>query len=699
VIKIKTFLIITTVIFTFKKSDASFENIYPLLLSTFESINEGNKGQCKTNAFDSTENYALKCIEDICGTAEENSKNLLTNQNINEIIKKEYIDEIDKKKEVIIKVIKKRNKRMLSSLDSAISTFSNLGSTIEDYSDQKILNNFIYIKNSDSKNKFFLSPSLYEAGVITKQEYDNLEDQIRNHHSYKAHFSRLNGSNPDGSITKEDDPNSIQSRCILLKKFSINCTGESNLRIRYEEKIESPGTYSGEFNFFARDSYEANKSKNKEKLISNPTNMKKRIEEMVNSIELISDKSLKEKLIDLSQTTPEIENYMDIEKQFIENMLPLPDDNIDFEFEVIPNFKQTITKIKRNINPSKIILTLEKRKKEVENLSVESQFKNFKVDLLMGYQQAWKNKNFTKHQQKIKDYLKTFIDKMRIVNSERSFKKIKSLSKKLEIKYSTPKFDWFGLSYSKWKNYGIDEIIDTLDTIHLMGSNSINQSIDQLKDPEHKETLPVKITSIYQKLNSSSELGIESLFTSPITDQYNPNKMELEASIYTCSDNQDSKGIFYHELGHFLSHTFIKNKKDISIDSYKNFKTSRECVSKQYINENSETTHLEDSPFFFEGDNQFSEEDFADLVSSAMLKNEPGSSFCSILEYSKDTSGNIRYSDSNLYMKINSHDSHSTALKRIVFDFLQRGNTPSESCNKLMQKELGNFDFTGCLND
>ena len=234
----------------------------------------------------------------------------------------------------------------------------------------------------------------------------------------------------------------------------------------------------------------------------------------------------------------------------------------------------------------------------------------------MGNQQAWKNKNFPDFKDNISGYKQEFLAKIKPTISLKSFEVIENNIGDIDIHYATPEFDWFGWKLSSWKEEKLPETILAVDLFYQQGSNSIEQSLARINDPIYSSIVPLNIATLYHHLNRPNILGIQSLFTKSVTDSYSYKDKKLSASSFTCSNHKDSKGIFFHELGHFLSDTFNTQKEFISQSSKNDFYAARACVSGQYKKPQISPVHSKDSPFLHEGDHIYTEEDFADFIST-----------------------------------------------------------------------------------
>tara|TARA_B100000925_G_scaffold291071_1_gene277930 strand:- start:12967 stop:15204 length:2238 start_codon:yes stop_codon:yes gene_type:complete len=695
-------IIIFSLLLISRQGKSELTTLYPVLISTFSTITEEHPKQCLNRNLTTYQTMANKCLEDICGTANQSSKDLLTSHTLEEKIKPEYVKSIDEKKDDIIELIQQRNNRTIKNINEAIDALESLPSQISINDPQAIIKSFIQIKNNNGINKVELSPVLYETGILSKQEFDQLKIKIIENKNYSNYFSLLYGGKPGGDRIGRHDKRGLKNRCKILKRFNFNCEGNNSLSNKYQEKLSDPKSYHGDFNFYARDHYDESKRKNKHAITKNPKIIHKRLQHMLYNRELLSDQSLIEQLNKLSENPESLDDtdvYLNLEERFFSNILPLPEDGIDFNLMSVHEVSGAVDNINKRLEPLELIKNLRKRKAQVQALDIEKQFENMKLDLLMANQQAWKNREFKNLKSNMEKYKNEFLEKMRKINSQKSFAIIKQRMKKIRFDYLVPKFDWFGLKLRDWKKETLPETINALDKIYQGGADSVSLTIKRITNDEYQDARPLAMANMLHQLNKPDLLGIESIFTKPVVDAYNPMEKELKASSFTCSDHRDSKGIFFHELGHFFSDTFNTEKLSITESSKKDFYTSRKCVSAQYKKHPAESIHSDGSPFKFEGDHIYTEEDFADYISSLMQKGKSGSTYCSILEYSRDLDGNIFYSDSNFIMKVNDMDPHSTALKRVLYDVLQRGSLIPTSCQTVMQQHLADFNFSGCVNE
>ena len=67
---------------------------------------------------------------------------------------------------------------------------SNLPSGMSERDPQEIIKSFIQIKNSHGINRIELSPVLYESGILTKIEFDQVKEKLKQNKNYSS-FSQL----------------------------------------------------------------------------------------------------------------------------------------------------------------------------------------------------------------------------------------------------------------------------------------------------------------------------------------------------------------------------------------------------------------------------------------------------------------------------------------------------------------------------
>ena len=92
---------------------------------------------------------------------------------------------------------------------------------------------------------------LYESGMLTKLEFDHVKEELEQNKNYSSFFSALYSSNPDGSEISRHDRRTIKNKCIYLRDFNFDCQGRSSLKNKYQDKLENPNNYNGDFNFYA----------------------------------------------------------------------------------------------------------------------------------------------------------------------------------------------------------------------------------------------------------------------------------------------------------------------------------------------------------------------------------------------------------------------------------------------------------------
>lgn len=168
----------------------------------------------------------------------------------------------------------------------------------------------------------------------------------------------------------------------------------------------------------------------------------------------------------------------------------------------------------------------------------------------------------------------------------------------------------------------------------------------------------------------------------------NPDKDNINISMFTCTHHQHGKGILAHELGHALSWAFYDNK--LSEKSYKEFMEMRACANKLYKKDESSA-----KPIFFEHNNDKyrTEEDMADLIGYKTIPDKSNFVGCSLLEPSEDGTA---YQNVEIRNSIDA-DSHSSALLRVLQEAIHKRRAIPASCQEVINNNKDNYRFEPCF--
>lgn len=156
-----------------------------------------------------------------------------------------------------------------------------------------------------------------------------------------------------------------------------------------------------------------------------------------------------------------------------------------------------------------------------------------------------------------------------------------------------------------------------------------------------------------------------------IEDRIDTRPLNLvEVSSASIMSVDRGKEILRHELGHAIYRFFEKNKSKLSKDSRRIMQKHKACTAKNH------------NYRFFQIQNQFKSEDFADMVSALTSDSKPGNAFCNLAGesiYSKKAQGIFR----------SNFDPHSPRLYRAIIYEMLKGNEPPQNCLDLYKDAFG----------
>lgn len=179
-------------------------------------------------------------------------------------------------------------------------------------------------------------------------------------------------------------------------------------------------------------------------------------------------------------------------------------------------------------------------------------------------------------------------------------------------------------------------------------------------------------------------------------DMFRANKVgsgrspyEIKVSPHTCTHLSSGKGTLAHEMGHFLSRLFLDNR--LSQQSYEDYSQKRTCASSAY-------KFLEPMPPRMSGTHELdhlkTEEDTADLIGIMAMKDQaqnPSPSSCALLVPNRYNTG---YEHTSL---IDYAGQHSTAPLRVLTESIHQNRPISPSCRELILANRENLRFGACF--
>lgn len=165
------------------------------------------------------------------------------------------------------------------------------------------------------------------------------------------------------------------------------------------------------------------------------------------------------------------------------------------------------------------------------------------------------------------------------------------------------------------------------------------------------------------------------------------DKDNIMISLFTCSHENEGKGVLSHEMGHALSYAFYKKK--LSEESEKAYMKQRSCATSSYVNPAKSIADLFNRP----GDSLRTEEDMADVISFMATKEDQTFFTCALLETNKKGDQFINLSLKN---PLNT-DTHSSPLLRIIREAIYKNKTLPPSCKGIIEGSRNEYRFTPCL--
>lgn len=212
-------------------------------------------------------------------------------------------------------------------------------------------------------------------------------------------------------------------------------------------------------------------------------------------------------------------------------------------------------------------------------------------------------------------------------------------------------------------------------------------------DPENSNTdeeekTPAQLLSLYIDLAQNNfdeklEGPCQSMSVASPKDEWLPGLQAISISDFSCIHEIKGKHIMAHELGHALSSIF--SQLSISKESLESYLDMRKCVTGYYPQAAPKV-----GPFY-KHDNQFTEEDMADLIGNMAFRNNRDLTACSFLNSDKSST---QYNDLTLFRA--GSDPHSSDLQRLLTEAIAKGNTLPYSCTKIIE-QTPNLDFKKCL--
>ncbi|WPU64087.1 hypothetical protein [Peredibacter starrii] len=173
-------------------------------------------------------------------------------------------------------------------------------------------------------------------------------------------------------------------------------------------------------------------------------------------------------------------------------------------------------------------------------------------------------------------------------------------------------------------------------------------------------------------------------------DEYagqDPEKDNLNISIFSCTNQEHGKNIVAHELGHALSWAFLENK--LSEKSYKEYMNLRSCANGLYKVQND---YEAPASFVHDQDRFRVEEDTADLIGYMTIPDKSLISNCTLLEVSEDGKS---FENLELLNSRNS-DTHSSGLMRVLQEAIHKRRALPASCKELVNANKDLYRFEPC---
>lgn len=173
---------------------------------------------------------------------------------------------------------------------------------------------------------------------------------------------------------------------------------------------------------------------------------------------------------------------------------------------------------------------------------------------------------------------------------------------------------------------------------------------------------------------------------------YNIEGVDFEAdnlfiSQYSCTHYDHGKSILAHELGHALSHLFLK--KLLSPESYENYIKMRECSTNLHKKKGESILNGKKHS----GDSVYTEEDMADIISSIAEPDQSSLFTCALLSPSIDGKSYTNLEITNQ----DGFDSHSTPFLRLLWEAVHKDVDIPESCKQIMNQNSDQYRFNKCF--
>ncbi|MAW07959.1 MAG: hypothetical protein CME61_06720 [Halobacteriovoraceae bacterium] len=620
-----------------------------------------------------------QCIIDLCGPASENLEGILTTENLEDGVDKKYLKELDKRKKYIFKKLEEKNKSYIKEIDNYISDLEKIDESKYHQMDVgEFVQNFIKFKPFGDKYEL-VTPLFFDQNILSKKEYDSLIGEIQNNTMIKKHHYMMYNSpiqKTDKSEGSQEKKYSLRARCDVLKEIGYDCGLEKNSKKYFKNAVE--------FNMDKRDSFKRGAF-----IFSDDDEIKRRVEFLQKNIDYILDPKVKEEINKFDNNKDNKgKRLIDLEKKFIDSILPLPGDNVNYQLSSNKEIVELSQKIKDVLDPKRLIKQLEQAKKKLQHVDLNEQFENLKIDMILLQQNIRINNDAKKFNRRKKQYLKKFLTHIDSIFSEDSAKKIRKAYKKLTFKEPKRTFDWFGLNFRDWKR--------SLDSSIKSHTNHLPKRKENTLDQSSKD-LGSGLMNLHKALFFSDVFELKNINTRGLVDKYDPVKKTIHSSFYTCSDHRGSEGVFYHELAHALSDFFNDLDDDLSTKSKLQFKTTRDCVTSQYRHNRSTISISKGIDLDHVGDNLYTEEDFADFISNSVTYNKDNNFTCSLLTVTRGASGKFEYpSESLTIWNADRNARHSVAFKRILYSAIQKGRPLSPSCWGVYNKNKDYFKFSPC---
>jgi hypothetical protein len=161
----------------------------------------------------------------------------------------------------------------------------------------------------------------------------------------------------------------------------------------------------------------------------------------------------------------------------------------------------------------------------------------------------------------------------------------------------------------------------------------------------------------------------------------------ISVSIFSCTHLQSGKEIMAHELGHALSYRFYQKK--LSSESSQSFQKLRQCSTSLYRSGNPSS---ENEILHHPGDELYTEEDTADLISHMSFPNSSLIFECALLDPQIDGE---RYENVTLKNE-DKHDPHSSPLIRVLREAIHKKKHLPASCQQIIERHQDEYRFSPC---